>query len=102
MTGRIETLLRFAARTRRFVAGATGARVRAERKKEGFLLIATDLDDAKAASIRRWAGAIPVPVGSALTALEMGNAIGRDRCNVIFVYDRDISRSLGNALGGRR
>lgn len=98
-TDKIVTLLRFAVRTRRIVAGPTGARVQAERRRYGIVLLASDLDTEKASAICRWAGQIPVPVAAPLPAEILGSIMDRHRCDVVFVYDKALSRSIGNALG---
>jgi hypothetical protein len=93
------TLFRFAVRTGRYVAGRTGARLQAERRRVGIVLIAHDLPGERAASIRRWAERIPLPVVDPLSAERMGSLLNRERCEVVYVYDKALGRSIGNALG---
>ncbi|MFH1278661.1 MAG: hypothetical protein ABIK65_09800 [Candidatus Eisenbacteria bacterium] len=81
------------------MAGPTGARVEARRKGRGVILVASDMDDRKAGSIRRWAAEIPVPVFGPLDGAGLAEAAGRGRCEVLYIYDRDIARSIVNALG---
>jgi hypothetical protein len=63
------------------------------------VLVANDLDEAKAVRICRWAGEIPLPIAAPLTAIELGEIFNRERCDVVFIYDKALSRSIGNALG---
>jgi len=100
-TASVETLLRFALRTGRYVVGETGARIQAERRRKGIVLYALDLDERRAASIERWARAIPVPTGAPLDGAAMAAVTGRPTCNVIFVYHRELARAIGNALGAQ-
>ncbi len=97
----MKTLLRFALRTGRYVVGETGARIQAERRRSGVVLIARDLDERRVASITKWAGAIPVPVGAPFDKAAMAEIAGRPACNVIFVYHRELARAMVNALGAR-
>jgi len=93
------TLLGFAIRTGRFVAGETGARVVARRRGRGVLLVASDLDPRRVARIQNWADECGVPLFRPLTGDEMSAAAGRSRCDVLLVHDRDLAKALGNALG---
>lgn len=61
--------------------------------------MASDWAPTKAEKLRRWAGEVPVPVLSPLSAAALAEAAGRARCEVIYIYDRDLSRSIVNALG---
>lgn len=81
------------------IAGPTGARVEARRKRRGVVLIASDMDPRKAGPIRRWAEEIPVPLYGPLPAEALAEATGRGKCEVLYIYDRDIARSIANALG---
>ncbi len=94
------TLVRFAFRTGRVVVGETGARIAARRGKRGILLVATDIGEERAKRIRLWAASIPVAVYEAAPGSRLAEAAGRDRCEVLFVHDRSIARSLSNELGG--
>jgi ribosomal protein L7Ae-like RNA K-turn-binding protein len=82
------------------VTGETGARIAARRRRSGILLIAGDLDRERADRIRRWAAEASVPVFAPFDAEALGEAAGRDRVRVLFVYDRSLCRSLAKALGG--
>ncbi len=93
-------LARFAVRTRRFVAGGTGARVHAERRGTGLLLLASDLEERRARSVERWAGEIPIATHRVLDRSELGDVVGRDLCDVLYIWDEDLCRSLVKALGG--
>jgi len=97
--GGVETLIRFALRTGRFVAGPTGARVAAHRKRAGILLLANDMDPKRADEARNWAREIPLPVRSPLSGAAMAGLTGREKCDVLFVYDRGLAKSLVKRLG---
>lgn len=97
----VETLIRFTLRTGRYVIGPTGARVAARRRRSGILLLANDMDPKRAGTIRRWAGEIPVPVWAPLSGAVMAGLVGRERCEVLFLYDRALAKSLGKRLGSR-
>jgi len=97
---RIVTLVRFAVRTGRFVAGETGARIAVRRGKAGVLLLAADIAPAKAERIRAWAAEASVAVFSALDGGALAEAAGRGRCDVFFVHDPSLARSLSIELGG--
>ncbi len=94
------TLIRFSFRTGRVVVGATGAKVVARRRKNGLILIASDMIEKKAGAIRRWAEGAGVPVYAPLIASDLADAAGRARCEVVYIYDPGLSRSIGNELGG--
>jgi ribosomal protein L30E len=97
---RVLTLVRFAFRTGRVVVGETGARVAVRRGKRGVLLVATDLGEERAKRIRSWAASAALAVYGAAPGSRLAEAAGRDRCEVLFVHDRSIARSLSNELGG--
>lgn len=82
------------------MVGATGAKVVARRRKTGVILIASDMIEKKAGAIRRWAEGAGVPVYASLTAAELAETAGRERCEVVYIYDPGLSRSIGNELGG--
>ncbi|MFH1681261.1 MAG: ribosomal L7Ae/L30e/S12e/Gadd45 family protein [Candidatus Eisenbacteria bacterium] len=89
----------FALRTGRVVAGETGARIAARRRKSGVLLIASDMDEKSAARVRAWAREVPIPVFAPLEAEALAEAAGRGRCDVLLVEDRNVARSLAKELG---
>lgn len=98
----VATLLRFAVRTGRYVAGATGAKVRGADRRTAFVAIAADLDPRKAAGLVAWAEERSFPVSRALTAEELGDIAGRASCDVVLVYDPGLVRSLTKTLGRDR
>lgn len=96
---RIESLIRFAFRTGRYVIGATGCRIEAGRRKTGVLLIASDMNRDRAEHITRWAGESRVTVYSPLSGARMAALTGRNRCEILYVYDKSLAGSIGNELG---
>ena len=79
--------------------GTTGCRIESSRRKEGVLLIAGDMNRDRAEHITRWAVENRLLVFSPLSGDEMAALTGRNRCDILYVYDKSLAGSIGNELG---